>query len=210
MENALTRSNASFLVSVDEYLATWIPLVAALTLSFWGERVRDVTQALGLRFHPLDLLWGIGIGCVGRAADATLRLLVTGSTGAGSAPTLSAIGGPDIQTTAVGILAPVIIAPLLEELYFRGLIQRSLAEAFSRLGTVAKWAAAVVLTSTAFAAVHTLLLLAAPSEALLAGVSTFVFALAAGTTAAATNRLGGAMVGHVVFNGLGVLLAWPA
>ncbi|WP_422935372.1 type II CAAX prenyl endopeptidase Rce1 family protein [Sinomonas sp. P47F7] len=192
------------------YLAAWIPFLAALAVSFWGEGFVRALAELGLRFRPLDLLWGLGIGCLVRAIDAIVRLVVTGSTGLVQQPTLSAIGSPPLDTIAWGIVAPVIVAPLLEEIYFRGLLQRALADTFATFGKIAKWVTAVVLTSVVFAAVHALLLLPTPGDALLAGIATFVFALAAGTTAAATGRLGGAIVGHVVFNGLGVLLTWPA
>ncbi len=196
-------------LGVAAYLAAWIPFLAALAASFWGESFSRAMAGLGLRFRALDVLWGIGIGCLVRAIDATVRLTATGSTGLVQQPTLSAIGSPLAETIAWGIVAPVIIAPILEELYFRGLMQRTLGEALARFGSVARWAAAVVVTSVVFAAVHALLLVATPAEALLAGIATFVFALAAGTTAAVTGRLGGAIVGHVVFNGLGVLLTWP-
>ncbi|MGT2462326.1 CPBP family glutamic-type intramembrane protease [Sinomonas atrocyanea] len=83
-----------------------------------------------------------------------------------------------------------------------------LAAALGRLSAAARWGAAVVITAAAFALVHALLLAGTPGEAVLTGVSTFLFALLAGAVAAATQRLGGAIVGHVVFNGLGVLLTW--
>ncbi|MEA5456999.1 CPBP family glutamic-type intramembrane protease [Sinomonas sp. JGH33] len=213
VEMLSTTIASSPILEASAYLAVWIPLVAALILGLRGQRPREALTALGLRLRPLDLLWGIGIGCMGRAADAMLRLLAVGSTGASHAPTLSSVPAsisPAAQTIVLGILAPVIVAPVLEELYFRGFLQRALAAAFARFGEVAKWSLAVVLCSLAFAAVHSLLLLANPAEALLTGAATLVFALAAGTTAAATGRLGGAVVGHVVFNGLGVLLTWPA
>lgn len=198
------------LLGVAAYLAVWIPFLAALTASFWSETYVRAIAWLGLRLRPLDLLWGIGIGSMVRAFDAALRLSVTGSTGLDRQPALSAIGNLSTETIAWGVLAPVLIAPVLEEIYFRGLIQRALAETFAMLGSVARWSAAVVLTSALFAGVHSLLLLTSPREALLTGLTTFVFALAAGTTAAATRRLGGAIVGHIVFNGLGMLLTWSA
>lgn len=197
------------LLGAAAFLAVWIPLLAALALCFKRERLSETVGFLGLRFQPLDVLWGLGIGCIGRAFDAFLRVAVTGSTGLVQQPTLSALASPVVQTVALGVLAPVLIAPVIEEIYFRGLIQRSLAAALEPLGRAPKWAAAVVLTSLAFALVHALLLIGTPSEAMLTGISTFVFALLAGATAAATNRLGGSITGHIVFNGLGVLLTWP-
>ena len=191
------------------FLAVWIPLLAALALSFARQPLGETVAFLGLRFQPLDALWGLGIGCLGRAFDAFLRMVLTGSSGLVQQPTLSALASPVVQTVALGILAPVVIAPVLEEIYFRGLIQRSLATVLEPLGRAPRWSAAVVLTSLAFALVHALLLIGTPNEAMLTAISTFVFALLAGTTAAATNRLGGSIAGHVVFNGLGVLLTWP-
>ena len=207
---SVARPGNPDLLSAAAYAVAWLPMAIVLFLVFRGQSLRDASTALGLRFQPIDLLWGAGIGFIARAADAVLRLALVGSTGLSQQPTLSAIAAPNAQTVALGIVAPVLIAPLLEEIYFRGLIQRGLAAALEPHGAVTKWSAAVVLTSLAFALVHALLLLAMPGEAVLAGISTFVFALLAGTTAAATNRLGGAAVGHVVFNGLGVLLTWPA
>ena len=209
LENQARPTNPD-LLSAAAYAVAWLPMAVVLFLAFRGESLRDASTALGLRFQPIDLLWGAGIGFVARAADAVLRLALVGSTGLGQQPTISAIEVPIAQTVALGIIAPVLIAPVLEEIYFRGLIQRSTAALLEPLGTVTKWTAAVVLTSLAFALVHALLLLAQPEEAMLAGISTFAFALLAGTVAAATNRLGGAVVGHIVFNGLGVLLTWPA
>ncbi|WP_171041340.1 CPBP family intramembrane glutamic endopeptidase [Sinomonas susongensis] len=197
------------LLGAAAFLAVWIPLLGALVLSFARQRLNEAASALGLRFQPLDVLWGLGIGCLARAFDAFLRLLLTGSSGLVPQPTLSALASPVVQTVVLGILAPVLIAPVLEEIYFRGLIQRSLASSLEPLGRAPRMAAAVVLTSLAFALVHALLLVGAPTEAMLTGISTFVFALLAGATAAVTNRLGGSIAGHVVFNGLGVLLTWP-
>ncbi|GAB2747235.1 membrane protease YdiL (CAAX protease family) [Sinomonas atrocyanea] len=196
------------LLGVAAYVLVWVPLVLGLALSFAGETLRDAAAFLGLRFRPMDLLWGVGIGCLARAADALVRMAATGSTGLAPQPTLSSIGGLGVQAVALGIIAPVVIAPVLEETYFRGLVLRSLAGALGRLSAPARWATAVVITAAAFALVHALLLAGTPGEAVLTGVSTFLFALLAGAVAAATRRLGGAIVGHVVFNGLGVLLTW--
>ncbi|MGY3565131.1 CPBP family intramembrane glutamic endopeptidase [Sinomonas sp. RB5] len=196
------------LLGIAAYVLVWVPLVLALMLSFAGQTMREAAAFLGLRFRAMDLLWGVGIGCLARAADALIRTVATGSTGLAPQPTLSSIGGIGVQALALGVIAPVVIAPILEETYFRGLVLRSLAAALGRLSAAARWGAAVVITAAAFALVHALLLAGTPGEAVLTGVSTFLFALLAGAVAAATQRLGGAIVGHVVFNGLGVLLTW--
>lgn len=210
VEAAAYAQLGATVLGVAAYVLVWVPLVLALVLSFSGETVRGAAAWLGLHFRALDVVWGVGIGCLARAADAFVRILATGSTGLAPQPTLSSIGGIGAQAVALGIIAPVIIAPLLEEIYFRGLVLRSLAAALVRFSATARWAAAVVLTAVAFALVHALLLAGTPREAVLTGVSTFLFAILAGAAAAATQRLGGAIVGHVLFNGLGVLLTWAA
>ena len=204
------KSGDSALLTAAAYGVAWVPMLAVIVLALRGRALAEVSGTLGLRFRPIDLLWGFGIGFIARSGDALLRLVLVGSTGLSPQPTLSAIAAPSAPTVALGVIAPVVIAPLIEEIYFRGLIQRTTAAVLAPLGSVTKWCAAVVLTSLAFALVHSLLLIATPTEAMLAGISTFIFALAAGTTAAATGRLGGPIVGHIVFNGLGVLLTWPA
>ena len=65
---------------------------------------------------------------------------------------------------------------------------------------------AVVASAGVFAVMH-LLGAATPAAAVASGVSTFVFGLGVGALAVATNRLGGAIVAHVVFNATVILLA---
>ena len=61
----------------------------------------------------------------------------------------------------------------------------------------------VIVASAVFALMH---VVGAGPQAL---IGTFFFGLLAGTLTAATGRIGGAVVAHVVFNGIAVLLMWP-
>jgi membrane protease YdiL (CAAX protease family) len=86
------------------------------------------------------------------------------------------------------ILVVAVAAPLVEEIFFRGLLLRSME---NRLGTL--WA--VIGSSLIFGATH-FELLQLPALAL--------FGLVAAVLVERTDRLGTAMCAHVAFNGLAV------
>ncbi|WP_229229792.1 CPBP family intramembrane glutamic endopeptidase [Sinomonas cyclohexanicum] len=183
------------------YAVVWLPLIAGLVAAFWGQKMRRTATDLGLAIRPQDVLWGVGIGCLGRGAEHVCRLALAGPAG----------GVPTMGTMAVawGVLAPTLVAPLLEETYFRGLIQRGIATAgppIMAMGRRGAMVLAVLLSSVVFAATHVVMLAAQPHMAAVAGLATLAFGLLAGTLTAATGRLGGAIVGHVAFNGIGVLV----
>lgn len=189
-------------VPVD-YLAVWIPLLVAVTVACFGMSLRGATTALGLRIRLLDLLWGAAVGLLARSADVGINLLVTGSDGLQALPVLGA------TSILAMVVAPVLIGPLIEEVFFRGVLQRGLtARVARRMPPVPAAVIGVGVTSIVFALLHSL---AAPSgtAALVVTVSTLVFAIGAGALAASTGRIGGAIVAHVVFNGAAVLFTWP-
>jgi membrane protease YdiL (CAAX protease family) len=90
---------------------------------------------------------------------------------------------------ALLILVVVVAAPLVEEIFFRGLVLRALER---RIGTA--WA--IVASSVIFGLTH-FELLQLPALAL--------FGLVAAVLVQRTGRLGTAMVAHLAFNGLAVI-----
>ncbi|MCU1545260.1 MAG: hypothetical protein JWP30_360, partial [Homoserinimonas sp.] len=85
------------------------------------------------------------------------------------------------------ILAPVVIAPVVEELFFRGMLQRAVSA--SKL-------VAVLASSAIFALIHL-----ASGYSWVATLSTFIVGFAFGSLAARTGRLGGPIIAHATFNG---------
>jgi membrane protease YdiL (CAAX protease family) len=150
----------------------------------------------------LDLVFGLLVGLVARALVEVV------------APTTGSLTGPlgDGTITAaivVTLITVVLVSPVVEELFFRGVALRALRD---MLGPGALSAViAIALTTVAFVALHLL-----PS--LLAGVTGVSTALILGTVAVGigcgtltwiTGRLGAALAAHVVFNGVGAaLLLW--
>ena len=119
------------------YLAAWVPMIAAVVVACLprGPRIRSAwrlaSARLGLRFGLFDVFWGIAAGCLARAFDASVNLLLHGGTGLAPQPTLGAPAGFGVLVLA--FLAPVLLAPVIEEVFFRGLLQRSLVSVLGEL-----------------------------------------------------------------------------
>ena len=94
--------------------------------------------------------------------------------------------------TVLLALVVVVGAPVVEELVYRGLIQRS-------LGTVVSRWPALLLAAIWFAAIHL-----APAET----PGLFVAGLLFGGCVTLTGRLGPAMLAHAAFNATGLLMAF--
>ncbi|AMM20460.1 hypothetical protein AX769_10260 [Frondihabitans sp. PAMC 28766] len=199
------------------YIGVWVPLVAAVVIAAGG-RLTSLASRGSFASNLLpDVALGLGAGLLARAIDALLTVAVTGSTGLAPQPTLG--GGPTGALAAAVILAPVVVAPVIEELFFRGVLQGAVARALAGpahtaagAGSAATpdrfavWTAAA-LVAVVFAVVHVLVAPSAPIVLTVGG--TFVLGIAAGAVVVRTGRLGGAIVAHVVFNGVAVLLTWP-
>jgi membrane protease YdiL (CAAX protease family) len=221
---AITDGNVVLLLS---YLAVWVPLVGAVVAAgflggSWGG-IRALAHSLGLRIRPLDLLWGLTIGVLARVVASVLEIALYGRMATGGA----VLGVPvhDGWWVFGALLAPVLLAPVLEEVFFRGLVLRAVAGATERSGGAGGGGAggagggagaggsravslgiAVVVSGAVFALVH-VLQAGSVSEVAVVGLSTFVFGVGAGVVAALTGRVGGAVVAHVTFNALVVVPA---
>lgn len=194
----VTDPHVSLLLS---YLAVWIPLLGAVGVA-WYFHGHD----LGLRFRWLDVLWGLSIGLLARSVASAVEIIGFGQMGS-SAVTFG-------ETVYDGwwlfgaLLAPVLLAPLIEELFFRGLLLRSVL-GVTRTGGGARGSStviAVVVSAIVFAVVH-VLTVGTVTGVWVAGVSTFVFGVGAACLAVLTGRLGGAIIAHVTFNALVVVPA---
>lgn len=170
------------------YLAVWVPLLGAVLVAIVCSR--SVATGFGLSIRPIDLLWGIGVGLLLRVAAILIEITVYGR--AAPAATLD-----DGWLLFTAVLPPTVIAPVVEELFFRGLLLRTLERLAGRDTVVA-------VSSTAFAARH-LLTATTLAQLLVVGLSTFAFGVAAGALAVVTRRIGGAIIAHVALNAVVVV-----
>lgn len=191
------------IVLVASYLVVWLPFLTAVVFVCFVRGSRSLARDVGLRITVLDVIVGVGAGLLARATVGIVEIAVTGR--------MIGLGVTFGETIYDGwwlfgtILAPVLIAPFVEELFFRGLFQRAVLRASSsRLSPRAAVAVSIVVSATLFAVLH-LTQAANPTGALVLGLSSLIFGLTAALIAGLTGRIGGAIVAHVVFNGSLVL-----
>lgn len=185
------------------YLAVWVPFVVLVLVAVYRHGSGSLVRDLGLRFRPIDLLWGLAIGMLARVLASLIEIAGFGRMGGGAVS--FGVTVYDGWWLFGAVLAPVLLAPFLEEVFFRGLVLRAVA------GNVAGSRAvslgiAIAVSGLVFALVH-VVQATTVTETWVAGLGTLVFGLAAAAVAAVTGRLGGAIIAHVTFNALVVLPA---
>lgn len=176
----------------------WAGLVGATAWASRRKGTGSLTTDFGLDMRPLDVVGAAG----GLAAQLGLEYLVV--------PVLSPLlGKPDVskpvkelinQVHGIGIaglvLFVVVGAPVVEELFFRGLLLRSLQR---RMGD----APAVAVSAVVFGLAH---MQALPGDALVVVVTSLtLLGLLLATLAVRTGRLGPGMWAHAAFNGITVV-----
>ncbi|SMQ58415.1 hypothetical protein SAMN06295943_0168 [Agreia sp. VKM Ac-1783] len=191
------------LVLLSSYAVVWVPFLGAVLVASYIRGTRSLARDIGLRITWLDVFFGVGAGLLARAAAGLVEIALTGRmVGMGVSFGDAVYDGWWLFGT---ILAPVLLAPFIEELFFRGLLLRAVHRAsIGLLGSRTATVIAILVSSLLFALLH-LTQAANPMAALILGVSAFLFGLAAATIAAFTGRIGGSIVAHIVFNGALVL-----
>ncbi|MFB2580736.1 lysostaphin resistance A-like protein [Herbiconiux sp. P15] len=184
--------------ALEQVVAGWLPLVVVVLVAcFWRGR-RSLAADFGLRFSLIDLAIGLLAGLVLRAAAVGIAELARLASGTPSTPYEGGVGPDPFWFVLTAIVAASIVTPVVEELYFRGLVLRSIENAVGgRSGFAA--AVAVVGSSLLFVLFH---LDGAPETAAAVSrlVTLFVVGLVLGSLAVLTRRLGPSILTHLVFN----------
>jgi len=167
------------------YLLLWAPLLAAvLVAAYRRPATGDDDAAMRIRFRItwMDVLVGAFVGLALRAVIMIVELLSVGHLTSSSSLFLV---DHNLVWLATAVIAPVIIAPVVEELFFRGLV-------LPAIGT--NWIG-IMGSAVIFSAVHLV-----TGFHLLTAVSTFIVGLALGFLAVRTKRLGASITAHIVYN----------
>jgi membrane protease YdiL (CAAX protease family) len=157
---------------------------------------RHFVRDLGLRFRWVDL-WGVAIGVAAQFVIALLYAPFQRHIRDFNGPSQKLTGGAHGGGFVIVALATVLLAPFLEELFFRGLLFKALARLFTPPGPGATRArglgvaAAVVVDGLLFGLAH-------GEWVQLAGLALFGAVLA--IVSYRTGRLGMNMVAHASFN----------
>ena len=177
--------------------ATWIAYLAGMWVASRRDGTGDVVEDYAIRFRAVDLL-GVPIGALAQLVLVPLLYLPlrglwpdTFSDDRLSETAEKLVDRASGATMVLLVLMVCVGAPIVEELVYRGLLQRSFAARFDH---VLAWIAA----SAWFAVIHF-----RPIEY----PGLFVFGLVAGACLLVTGRLGMPIATHVAFNVTGLLLA---
>jgi membrane protease YdiL (CAAX protease family) len=176
-------------------LGLWVGLVGAPLYAARRKGSGRLSVDFGLRFRPIDPVIGLVAGLASQFLIVPLVAVILGPL----------LGDPDVSEAARDlvegasgwvlvflVLAVAVITPVVEELFFRGLLLRAVQRRWSTV-----WA--VGASSVVFGLVH----LNQPDlgALVLAMASLSVFAVLLALLTVRTGRLGPAIIAHAVFNG---------
>jgi membrane protease YdiL (CAAX protease family) len=178
-------------------LALWVGLIGAVVVVSRRRGTGSVVRDFGLRFQWSDLGFGFAGALVGRmVAVMSLLPLPLIDDDFGDAPGLFDEAASSGWSWVALIVVACIGAPLVEELFFRGLVQNRLVQ---RFGVVIGIGVASVL----FGAAH-LIGWEGLSTAVNAWAVTFG-GIVLGATYHYSKRLGAAVIAHSLFNAVALL-----
>jgi uncharacterized protein len=180
---------------VSTLLGLWIGFIGAPWLASRTQGTRHFFRDLGVRFRVIDLV-GIAIGIGGQILVAIMYAPFQHDIHDFNGPSQKLTGGSHGAGFIVIAIFTVLFAPMMEELFFRGLLLKSLVRLFTRLGApggarTVGIVLAVILDGLLFGLAH-------GEWVQLAGLATFGMILAA--VSYRTGRLGMNMVAHASFN----------
>ena len=180
---------------VSTLLGLWIGFIGAPWLASRTQGTRHFFRDLGVRFRVIDLV-GIAIGVGGQILVAIMYAPFQHDIKNFNAPSQKLTGASHGAGFVIIAIATVLLAPVMEELFFRGLLLKGLVRVFTKLGAaggarVAGVVLAVIVDGLLFGLAH-------GEWVQLAGLAVFGMILAA--VSYRTGRLGMNMVAHASFN----------
>lgn len=186
-------------------LGLWTGMVGAAVLASRTFGSGDFRRDFGLRVRRTDPVWGLGGAAADWVAATVVSAIIVGVFGTryrGSNSSIVTGYSGDVAAVAIVVLFALIGAPIVEELFFRGLVQRSLEPA---TGT----AVAIVIQGLVFGGIH--VTESSGSGRLGLWLSLSAVGVVHGVIYAKTRRLPASMWTHMLFNAsnLALILAAP-
>jgi membrane protease YdiL (CAAX protease family) len=193
-------------IVVSGLAGVWCGFVGGVVLASRLRGTRSLRRDMGLEVRPWDVVIGPIVGLVGQLVllpvlYLPLEHVISHLDSRLSQPARHLTGGfPGGDVAFIAVLT-VLVVPVIEELFFRGLLLRSLLKLFEPAGAFVGPALAVTLSGAVFGLAHFELLQ-------LLGLAVFGVVLSA--MAYKFKRLGPSIFAHATFNLLAVLsVAFP-
>jgi hypothetical protein len=194
-------------VVVGGLVGLWIGFVGAVVLASKKKGSGNVVADMGLRFRRWDPVIGVVIGVVGQFVLLPLLYLPWEHFDPKLShelqePAKHLTGGfPGVDLAVIAVLT-VLVVPVVEELFFRGLVLQGFVRLFRGAGRILGPVLAVTLTGIVFGAAHGELLE-------LLGLAAFGIVLS--VMAYRFKRLGPNIFAHATFNLVAILvIAFPS
>jgi len=200
-------------------VATYGTLLAVIVVISRRRGLRSLAADFGVAFRPIDLAIGLGVAVLGKIFVAISGLIAVAITGSIPRSGNVSFGHDPLWIVINGFLVASLLAPVVEELMFRGLLLRAVRYAVLRglrrrprpqpaPEGVRQRAVVISLLVSAvlFSAFHVHETFTDPPLLISLGLGFVGVGLLHGWVTIATGRLGAAIVSHVLFNGSATLL----
>lgn len=195
-------------------LPVWIGLLGTAVWACRRHGTGSLIRDLALKFRPVDLAIGLGVGLGLRFAIGAWAVLYSSITGDQPTSNLESVLADGLGTglwLVINMVAIAVIGPVIEEVFFRGVGLRSALASLLRRSDNRRLAdprrrarVAIGVTALIFALLHISEITDLTSAVvLLPGLFLAGWVLARLTIW--SGRLGPAIVTHVVFNGVAVV-----
>lgn len=201
---------AQFGLSIAGYGA----LVATVVFASRRLGQRSLAKDFWLRFRPIDLAIGLGIAVLAKVLSVVYGMIGIALFGVPVQQSNLALSGDTLWIVLNGVVMVAIVAPFVEELFMRGLVLHAVRNAILRRGgrpqpapqAVQRTAliVSVAASSLLFMALH-LYQSTEPALLFVLGLATLTLGVLNAVIVYVTQRLGPAIVAHMVFNGISVL-----
>lgn len=178
--------------------------VVVLWVAFGGVAIYALVRSrpIGLlRFRAVDVLYAAGLALVLRIVQGWVETAEHGSAAFPSAPLVD--GRPRLEWVLTDAVGAVLIAPVVEEFFFRAVILVTVYGLLRRrFGELAAGVAAVLASAGLFVLTHALL----QDMDLTAAISVLLLGLVCAAFVVLTGRIWAAVLLHVGFNATYVVL----
>jgi membrane protease YdiL (CAAX protease family) len=188
-------------IVIGGLVGLWIGFVGAVVLASRTRGTGSVVADMGLRFQWWDPLVGIAVGLAGQYLLITVLYLPWEHFDRNlshelAQPAKHLTGGfPGVDLAVIAVLT-VLVVPVVEELFFRGLVLRGFLRIFAGAGRILGPALSVTATGIVFGLAHAELLE-------LLGLAAFGIVLS--VMAYRFRRLGPGIFAHAAFNLVAIL-----